>query len=126
MTINELSSTLGTINNGIGNITPTTAAVIAGSTGLIVGAGAGAGVMALASGKKTKKRKRKSKYKSTRTKKRTRKKKYNYTKRNKRISHKKIHYTKNKQPYIILASGKARFIKKSSSRRSKKLKGGYY
>jgi hypothetical protein len=41
-------------------------------------------------------------------------------------SHKRIHYTKNKQPYIILASGKARFIKKSSAKNSRKRKGGRY
>ena len=41
-------------------------------------------------------------------------------------SHKRIRYTKNNQPYIIMASGKARFISKSSARRSRKLKGGRY
>lgn len=41
-------------------------------------------------------------------------------------SHRRIRYTKNNQPYIILASGKARFIKKSSVSRSRKLKGGRY
>ena len=39
---------------------------------------------------------------------------------------KQIHYTKHRQPYIILPSGKARFIKKSSAKRSRKLKGGRY
>lgn len=39
---------------------------------------------------------------------------------------KRIHMTKKGQPYIILASGKARFIKKSSASRMKKLKGGHY
>jgi hypothetical protein len=41
-------------------------------------------------------------------------------------SHKRIRQTKNGQPYIILASGKARFIKKSSARQSRKRKGGRY
>jgi len=41
-------------------------------------------------------------------------------------SHKRIRFTKHNQPYIILASGKARFIKKSSARVSKKRKGGRY
>jgi hypothetical protein len=41
-------------------------------------------------------------------------------------SHRRIRYTKNNQPYIILASGKARFISKSSVSRSRKLKGGKY
>ena len=41
-------------------------------------------------------------------------------------STKRIRMTKNGQPYIILKSGKARFIKKSSAKRSRKLKGGRY
>lgn len=41
-------------------------------------------------------------------------------------STKRIRMTKKGQPYIILRSGKARFIKKSSARRSRKLKGGRY
>ncbi len=41
-------------------------------------------------------------------------------------STRRIRMTKNGQPYIILANGRARFIKKSSARRSRKLKGGRY
>ena len=41
-------------------------------------------------------------------------------------STRRIRMTKNGQPYVILKSGKARFIKKSSARRSRKLKGGRY
>jgi Na+/glutamate symporter len=41
-------------------------------------------------------------------------------------STRRIRYTKNNQPYVILASGKARFIKRSSVRRSRKMKGGRY
>lgn len=41
-------------------------------------------------------------------------------------STRRIRYTKNRQPYVILSSGKARFIKKSSARKSHKLKGGRY
>ena len=41
-------------------------------------------------------------------------------------SHRRIRQTKNGQPYIILASGKARFIKKSSARSSRKKNGGRY
>jgi len=41
-------------------------------------------------------------------------------------STKRIRMTKNGQPYVILASGKARFIKKSSARASRKRKGGRY
>ena len=44
----------------------------------------------------------------------------------KRTSHKRIRYTKNKQPYIILPNGRARFIKKRSASSSRKRKGGKY
>ena len=41
-------------------------------------------------------------------------------------STRRIRMTKNGQPYVILKSGKARFIKKSSARLSRKRKGGRY
>jgi phosphate/sulfate permease len=41
-------------------------------------------------------------------------------------SHKRIRYTKNNQPYVILSNGRARFIKRSSAVRSRKMKGGRY
>jgi len=41
-------------------------------------------------------------------------------------SHRRIRYTKNGQPYIIGAHGKARFIKRSSAKRSHSQKGGRY
>lgn len=41
-------------------------------------------------------------------------------------STRRIRMTKHGQPYVILKSGKARFIKKSSAARSRKLKGGRY
>ena len=41
-------------------------------------------------------------------------------------STRRIRMTKHGQPYIILKSGKARFIKKSSAKRSRKTKGGRY
>ena len=41
-------------------------------------------------------------------------------------SHRRIRYTKHNQPYIILASGKARFIKKRNVSSSRKRKGGKY
>ena len=41
-------------------------------------------------------------------------------------STKRIRMTKNGQPYIILKSGKARFISKRSARLSRKRKGGRY
>ena len=41
-------------------------------------------------------------------------------------STRRIRMTKGGQPYVILANGRARFIKKSSASRSRKLKGGRY
>jgi len=41
-------------------------------------------------------------------------------------STRRIRYTTKGQPYVILRSGKARFIKKTSARRSHKLPGGRY
>lgn len=41
-------------------------------------------------------------------------------------SHKRIRYTKNGQPYIILKSGKARFISIKSAKAGHKRKGGRY
>lgn len=41
-------------------------------------------------------------------------------------SHRRIRYTKNGQPYVIMASGKARFIKKSGAKRSRSRPGGRY
>ncbi len=46
--------------------------------------------------------------------------------RRKDTSTKRIRFTKNNQPYVIMASGKARFIKKSSVARMRKRKGGKY
>jgi len=37
----------------------------------------------------------------------------------------RIRFTKNGQPFIITRSGKAKFIKKTSAQRAKKLKGGF-
>ena len=41
-------------------------------------------------------------------------------------SHRRIRYTKNNQPYVILPSGKARFISKKGVRMRRKRKGGSY
>jgi len=41
-------------------------------------------------------------------------------------STRRIRHTKNGQPYILLKSGKAKFIKKSSARASRRRKGGRY
>jgi len=41
-------------------------------------------------------------------------------------SRKRIRYTKNGQPYVLLKNGKARFIKRTSAKRSHRQKGGRY
>jgi len=120
----------------------------AGVGGAAIGAGVGSVVTAGIIKKRAKKSKRKAKHKSS--KRRTthkRKLKFGskaYRKRylgkrrhhkqrkphtagkRKDTSHKRIRYTKNNQPYIILSSGKARFISKKNVHRSRKLKGGKY
>jgi len=84
--------------------------------------------------RKSKKKKRTKKAIRHRKHKRRRKKRYSHKKQRKPYtahkrrdtSHRRIRFTKNNQPYIILRSGKARFIKKSSVRRRRKMKGGFY
>jgi len=41
-------------------------------------------------------------------------------------SKRRLRYTKNGQPYVILASGKARFVSSKSAKTSRKRKGGRY
>lgn len=90
------------------------------------------GVTALVKSKKRKsKSKSKSRKSSSKRKKRMsrRKKSPKYARtagKRKDRSHKRIRMTKNGQPYIITASGKAKFIKKKSARLSRKRKGGRY
>jgi hypothetical protein len=74
---------------------------------------------------KRKKRRVKAKRKSSYRKRGKQKKPYTAKKR-KDTSHRRIRYTKNNQPYVIMASGKARFISKKSVRSSRKRKGGKY
>ena len=79
--------------------------------------------------KSTTKRKTKRRKKTKSKRRKSRRKSYKYARtagKRKDRSTKRIRMTKNGQPYIILKSGKARFIKKSSARRSRKLKGGRY
>jgi membrane protein YqaA with SNARE-associated domain len=78
--------------------------------------------------KRTTKRRRTSRAKVSRKSNRSNKKRrYPQTQRKRKdTSHRRIRYTKNNQPYIILKSGKARFIKKSSVRNSRKRRGGRY
>jgi hypothetical protein len=122
--------------------------VITGATDFIRGnpivstasVGLGAGLVGGLVGRATKRRSTKSKKnKRTNSKSRRKRTKRKTTKKGRRIrytprtagkgrdrSTRRIRHTKNGQPYIILKSGKARFIKKSSARRSRKIKGGRY
>jgi len=102
----------------------------AGAAGIVVG-----GIVGYAAAKRsssTKKRKSRAKSKSVRKRSSTYKKKRKSPKyartagKRKDTSHRRIRMTKNGQPYIIMASGKARFISKKSARLSRKRKGGRY
>lgn len=91
----------------------------------------GAGVYKYASSRRAKKAKKKRKASYSRARRRLRRAKgRRYTPhtagKGKDTSHRRIRYTRNGQPYIILASGKARFIKKKGARRSHKRPGGRY
>lgn len=119
---------LGSLQDGITGIIskPIGAGVVGAIGGAVVGAGAGALVTSAIS-KRRKKRSSKSKRKRS-SKSRHRRRKYYPRTAGKRKdrSHKRIRFTKNGQPYIIKANGRAQFIKKSSAKRSRKLKGGRY
>lgn len=101
------------------------------ASGIGAGAVLGAGGLAIAGfgrrkSKKRKSRKSKASGRRGRIKHKTSKRgKTKYHKTSHRGS-KAVHYTKNGQPYIILRNGRARFIKNSSAKRIKKLKGGRY
>lgn len=66
------------------------------------------------------------KRKSTSKKRKSKQKKPYTARKGKDTSTRRIRFTKNNQPYVILKSGKARFIKKSSVARMRKIKGGKY
>lgn len=125
--LNNLQDGVQGITSDVGGFikeNPLATAVGAG----VVGAGVGVGVAALvgsSSKKTTRKKSRKSNKRKTKKKKSKQKKPYTAGK-NRDRSRKRIRYTKNNQPYILLRSGKARFIKKSSVSRRRKLKGGTY
>lgn len=103
--------------------------IAAGAGGLAVGAALGAVAATQISKRKSAKR-RKSKSRNVRKRiHRNRKRRYKYARtagKRKDRSHKRIRMTKNGQPYIIMASGKARFISKKGARMSRKRKGGRY
>lgn len=101
-----------------GNPLVSTAALGIGTTGIV------AGISTIKKRRKTAKRrttKRTKKRKTTKSKRKTCK----PCKRRKKSNGKRIRRTKNGQPYIILSSGKARFISRKSASLRRKRKGGY-
>jgi len=111
------------IKSNVGSVALGTGALI---SGLAVGVVA---TKALSSPPKRKRRKSKRTTRRTRKKRnsrrRTRKTPRTAGKR-RDTSHKRIRYTKKGQPYVIMASGKARFIKKKGAKLSHRRKGGRY
>jgi Na+/glutamate symporter len=127
---------LDTITNGIGTIESTISGFVSDNTAATIGAAAVGGIVTgavigsiISSKKKSSKtRKKKSRktgkkikhtsrgWKQDRARRSKQKWEVSYQKRKRKHHHSKSrkgkHYTKNGQPYIILASGKARFVKK--------------
>lgn len=117
------------MTNVTGWIKENIGAISAGAGGLAVGGTVGY----LASRRRTSKKKRKSLRRVKRKRSNTRYRKVKgrrYTPRTagkrKDTSRRRIRYTKNGQPYVIMASGKARFISLKSARISHKRRGGKY
>lgn len=102
-------------------------AIAAGIGGIAVGATV-ATIAAKRSASKKSRKRRVSKNRATRKRAhRNKMQRQPYTAgKRKDTSHRRIRYTSNNQPYIILRSGKARFISKRSVSSSRKRKGGKY
>jgi hypothetical protein len=112
---------MATLQNGLQLVANNKKSVAAGVGLAAIG---GASIYALSkykNKKKSKKRRKTSKRSSRRIKRRP----YTAGKR-KDTSKRRIRFTKRGQPYIITAKGKARFIKMSSVKNSRKRKGGRY
>jgi hypothetical protein len=108
----SLNDYIGEIASGAGGF------VLGGTVGYLAGSRA----------RKRKSSKRKtSKRSNIRKRARKHKQKHPYTAgKRKDTSRRRIRYTKNNQPYVIMANGRARFIKKSGVRSARKRKGGRY
>lgn len=121
---------------GVGSVGTaiTESPLVAGAVGAVTGAVVGGVIVGAVS--IAKKRKKKSKSKSSRKKNSRSKSRRRGRRRSRKTprtagkgkdrSTKRIRYTKKGQPYVITSSGKAKFIKKSSARQSRKRKGGRY
>lgn len=129
MTLESISDGL---NAGIGELkqlaSSTTGVVIGSALGGAALAGAGA-IIASKIKKARSKTRRKSSSKRKSSRRKAKRKSYRYARTARKAkdrSTKRIRMTKSGQPYIILASGKARFISKKSARSSRRRKGGRY
>lgn len=118
-----LETVTGTLSEAKQLVTENKSTILVGAGSAAVGAVLGAGAVALTRRKKTKRRK---KSKSSHSRRRSRKSHVHKKRKGKYTSHKRIHYTKTGQPYIILRSGKARFITKRGAKQARKRKGGRY
>jgi len=120
-----VESTASNISKGVLGNPVTTAIGGAVLGGAIVGT-----TIALTSSRKKKTRKKSSRRGvQRRSARRSKKRNYKYARtagKRKDTSTRRIRMTKNGQPYVIMKSGKARFISKSSARLSRKRKGGRY
>lgn len=113
---------MAALNNGLQLVSKHKGAVAAG-LGLAAGSTiGGAALYAYSRKKRSKKNKRSSSRKARYSKQRQ----PHTAGKRKDTSRRRIRFTKNNQPYIILASGKAKFISKKSARSSRKRKGGRY
>jgi len=96
--------------------------------GAVVG-GAVVGTVAAIRSKSSKPRKKSTPKKRKTVRSKSKRKTYKYARtagKRKDTSTRRIRMTKNGQPYVILKSGKARFISKASARASRRRKGGRY
>jgi len=107
-------------------------ALSGGAVGVVIGGGITNIIGRIRSRRKKTKRKASSSTRRRKNRKRgttTRKRSSSFKSRRKRAfasaSSKKIRMTKNGQPFIILASGKARFISKKSAKSRRMRKGGF-
>lgn len=124
----QILNTLGIAKNGVVGFVSKNP--IISTVGAVSTVGLAAGAITVARKRKSRAtKKRKSSVRRRKTSKRRSHRKCRGARtagKRKDTSTRRIRMTKNGQPYVILKSGKARFIKKSSCRRSKKVKGGRY
>jgi len=128
---NGIEGTLDNISDAASDVSVGEAALGAGATGLALGVGGTLSAQAIK--KRVSRKKRSSSSRSRKSSSRGRRKykhrNYKYARtagRRRDTSRKRIRMTKTGQPYVILANGRARFIKRSSAKRSRRMKGGRY